>query len=65
MWNFAVNDKDMLKTLVEAIPKILNWIILFKDSQVCHYFITAIHFSLLSCGVGVFWFNPVKGGWIA
>ncbi|XP_020538539.1 DNA replication ATP-dependent helicase/nuclease JHS1 isoform X2 [Jatropha curcas] len=29
----GVNENDMLKTLVEAIPKILNWIILFKSSQ--------------------------------
>ncbi|XP_021612067.1 DNA replication ATP-dependent helicase/nuclease JHS1 isoform X4 [Manihot esculenta] len=29
----GVNENDMLKTLVEAIPKILNWIILFKGSQ--------------------------------
>ncbi|XP_057995142.1 DNA replication ATP-dependent helicase/nuclease JHS1-like isoform X2 [Hevea brasiliensis] len=29
----GVNEHDMLKTLVEAIPKILNWIIAFKGSQ--------------------------------
>ncbi|KAH9788843.1 DNA replication ATP-dependent helicase/nuclease JHS1 [Citrus sinensis] len=29
----GVNENDIHKTLVEAIPKMLNWIILFKDSQ--------------------------------
>ncbi|GLT73724.1 hypothetical protein SLA2020_455620 [Shorea laevis] len=29
----GVNENDMYKTLIEAIPKILNWIFLFKDSQ--------------------------------
>ncbi|XP_050237570.1 DNA replication ATP-dependent helicase/nuclease JHS1 isoform X2 [Mercurialis annua] len=29
----GVTEDDMLKTLIEAIPKILNWITLFKDSQ--------------------------------
>lgn len=29
----GVNENDICKNLVEAIPKMLNWIILFKDSQ--------------------------------
>ncbi|KAM4081953.1 hypothetical protein ACJW30_11G132500 [Castanea mollissima] len=29
----GVNENDIQKTLIEAIPKILNWIITFKDSQ--------------------------------
>lgn len=31
---FAVNENDIQKTLIEAVPKMLNWIITFKDSQV-------------------------------
>ncbi|KAF5744240.1 DNA replication ATP-dependent helicase/nuclease DNA2 isoform X3 [Tripterygium wilfordii] len=27
------NENDMLKTLIEAIPKMLNWIVVFRDSQ--------------------------------
>ncbi|KAL5799099.1 hypothetical protein ACOSQ2_003919 [Xanthoceras sorbifolium] len=29
----GVNENDILKILIEAIPKLLNWIMLFKDSQ--------------------------------
>ncbi|KAK4847699.1 hypothetical protein QYF36_004865 [Acer negundo] len=29
----GVNENDILKTLIEAIPKLLNWITQFKDSQ--------------------------------
>ncbi|THG01570.1 hypothetical protein TEA_023305 [Camellia sinensis var. sinensis] len=29
----GVNEIDLHKTLIEAIPKILNWILLFRDSQ--------------------------------
>ncbi|RVX02402.1 DNA replication ATP-dependent helicase/nuclease DNA2 [Vitis vinifera] len=29
----GVNEDDMYKTLIEATPRILNWIILFKNSQ--------------------------------
>ncbi|GMY22919.1 DNA replication ATP-dependent helicase/nuclease JHS1 isoform X2 [Fagus crenata] len=29
----GVNENDIQKTLIEAVPKILNWIITFKDSQ--------------------------------
>uniref|UniRef100_A0A5B7AJ85 DNA helicase n=2 Tax=Davidia involucrata TaxID=16924 RepID=A0A5B7AJ85_DAVIN len=29
----GVHENDMHKTLIEAIPKILNWILLFRDSQ--------------------------------
>ncbi|KAJ4727342.1 DNA replication ATP-dependent helicase Dna2 [Melia azedarach] len=29
----GVNENDIHKTLVEAIPKMLNWIFLFRDSQ--------------------------------
>ncbi|KAK2650910.1 hypothetical protein Ddye_018399 [Dipteronia dyeriana] len=29
----GVNENDILKTLIEAIPKLLNWIRQFKDSQ--------------------------------
>ncbi|XP_030966740.1 DNA replication ATP-dependent helicase/nuclease JHS1 isoform X1 [Quercus lobata] len=29
----GVNENDIQKSLIEAIPKILNWIITFKDSQ--------------------------------
>ena len=31
----AVNEKDIYRTLIEAIPKLLNWINLFKYPQVC------------------------------
>lgn len=34
MWNFAVNESEMHTTLIEAIPKLLNWIILFRETQV-------------------------------
>ncbi|XP_059451094.1 DNA replication ATP-dependent helicase/nuclease JHS1 isoform X1 [Corylus avellana] len=30
----GVNENDIQKTLIEAVPKMLNWIITFKDSQV-------------------------------
>ncbi|KAA8525631.1 hypothetical protein F0562_007487 [Nyssa sinensis] len=30
----AVHETDMHKTLIEAIPRILNWILLFRDSEV-------------------------------
>ncbi|TQE09067.1 hypothetical protein C1H46_005450 [Malus baccata] len=29
----GVNENDMYKTLIEAVPKILNWVNLFKNSQ--------------------------------
>ncbi|KAJ9680403.1 hypothetical protein PVL29_019664 [Vitis rotundifolia] len=29
----GVNEDDMYKTLIEATPRILNWIVLFKNSQ--------------------------------
>ena len=33
----AVYEGDVYKTMIEAIPKLLNWIMLFRDSQVPNF----------------------------
>lgn len=33
-FGIAVSEKDILNTLIEANPRLLNWITLFKNSQV-------------------------------
>lgn len=32
--NIAVNENDVRKTLIDAIPRIFSWIMLFKNMEV-------------------------------
>lgn len=49
-----VNEGDTIKTLTETIPKIINWISIFRDSEVkiCVPFLVAV-FCMLGNGVSI------------
>lgn len=58
--DIAVNENDVLRTLIEAIPKLLSWVNRFKYPQVHHPYLVVYYCFLSVTYFGSCWFlNPM------